>query len=149
MSVTFMHSGLRISCLPFLMLRYHVGPLSLTNELVIHSRSERGILHTFSVISAARVGRGCISFRNSGRKGRISLRWRLLPSLPISRTCMLGVGPPPTPSRTMIPAVRYPSYIAVSASTDFFFSALLTLRYTINRFGEKRRFPIGDETKPT
>lgn len=100
----------KVQTKPFLIFRYHVGPPTFTIVFVTHSRSERGILQTFSVISAARVGRGCSKCRNLGRKGKMSLGWRLWLNLPISRTCMLGVAPPPAPSLTMIPAVRKPSY---------------------------------------
>lgn len=96
--------------MPFLMFRYHIGPPILTIVLVTHSRSVRGILNVFKIISAERVGRGLNRCLKVGRKGRISLGSRFALSVPISRTWILGTGPLEIPSRTMIPAVRIPSY---------------------------------------
>lgn len=59
--------------LPFLIFKYQRGPLIFTNVLVTHSRSTSGIRHTFSVIWAARVGKGLMRGLNAGRKGKMSL----------------------------------------------------------------------------
>lgn len=94
--------------IPFLILRYHIGPVTLTKVLVTHSTSAKGTRPTFRFMSAELVGKFLKNRRNLGRNGKMSLECRLLLTAPISNTWIFG-SLPLMPSRTMRPAVRIPS----------------------------------------